>query len=395
MNKKKFIVFGKPSLDKEEIRAITEVLKSGWIGMGPKCEEFEKLFAEYVGAKYAVSVSSCTAALHLALLAAGVEPGDEVITTPLTFVATINAIEYCGAKPVLADIDPKSLNINPEFIRKAITKKTKAILPVHFGGLPCDMDSINAIAQEKGLAVIEDAAHAVGAEWRGVRIGGLKNSIACFSFYPNKNMTSIEGGMVTTDNAEIAEKIKIMRVHGMDNEAWKRYQGGKKLIHSEMVMPGFKYNLTDAQAAIGICQLKKLDKFQDKREEYAEIYDDYFSDVCDTQVGLSMDTDSAEFRIRHALHLYLILLKTEKMRKGREEILQEIRDEGIGATIHYLPVHMHRYYREKFGFKKGDFPVAEDAYQRMITLPLTPSMTLKDAKRVAETVKCIIVTNMK
>ncbi|MEK7463246.1 MAG: DegT/DnrJ/EryC1/StrS aminotransferase family protein, partial [Patescibacteria group bacterium] len=242
-NNKKFIVFGKPSFNKEELKAVKQVLDSGWVGMGPRCEEFEKLFAEYVGAKYAVSVSSCTAALHLALLAANVGPGDEVITTTLTFVATTNAIEYAGAKPVLVDIDPHTLNIDPKLIGAAITKKTKAIIPVHYGGLPCEMNKIFAIAKKHGLAVVEDAAHAIASRWKGKMIGGLKNSLACFSFYPNKNMTSVEGGMVTTDNKKIAENIKITRLHGMDNEAWKRYRGGKKIIRSEMVMLGFKYNL--------------------------------------------------------------------------------------------------------------------------------------------------------
>ena len=387
-NNKKFIVFGKPSFNKEELKAVKKVLDSGWVGMGPRCEEFEKLFAEYVGAKYAVSVSSCTAALHLALLAANVGPGDEVITTTLTFVATTNAIEYAGAKPVLVDIDPRTLNIDPNLIEAAITKRTKAIIPVHYGGLPCEMDKIFAIAKKHGLAVVEDAAHAIASRWKGKMIGGLKNSLACFSFYPNKNMTSVEGGMVTTDNKKIAENIKITRLHGMDNEAWKRYRGGKKIIRSEMVMLGFKYNLTDLQAAIGICQLKKLERFQKTREKYAKIYDKCLSEYCDLQ-------KRPEHSSRHAFHLYVILLKLENMTATRDEILQQIRNHGIGATIHYLPVHMHRYYQKKFGFKNGDFPIAECAYERMITLPLTPSMSLKDAKKTAETVKRILIANTK
>lgn len=387
-NDNKFIVFGRPSFDKKELKAVKEVLDSGWVGMGPKCEEFENLFAQHVGTKYAISVSSCTAALHLALLAADIIPGDEVITTPLTFVATINAIEYAGAKPILVDINPKTLNIDPESIEKAITKKTKAIIPVHYGGLPCEMDKIFSIAKKHNLIVIEDAAHAIGSSYNGKKIGGLRNSIACFSFYPNKNMTSIEGGMVTTDNKKIADKIKIARLHGMDNEAWKRYRGGKKIIRSEMIAPGFKYNLTDLQAAIGICQLKKLDQFQKIREKYAKIYDQELTRFCDFQ-------ERPRKSDQHAFHLYIILLKLKDLVADRDEILQQIRNQGIGATIHYLPVHMHRYFQKKFGFKNGDFPVTEDIYKRMITLPLTPSMTLKDIERVKKTVREIIINNSK
>lgn len=385
---KKIIVFGKPSFNKEELRAVKQVLDSGWVGMGPKCEEFENLFAQYVGAKHAISVSSCTAALHLALLATDIKPGDEVITTPLTFVATVNAIEYAGAKPVLVDIDPNTLNIDPNLIESAITKKTKAIIPVHYGGLPCEMDKIFAIAKKHNLIVVEDAAHAVASRWKGKMIGGLKNSLACFSFYPNKNMTSVEGGMVTTDSKKMAEIIKIARLHGMDNEAWKRYRGGKKIIRSEMIMLGFKYNLTDLQAAIGICQLRKLDKFQKIRDTYAKIYDKTLSGYCDLQKRASNSS-------RHAFHLYVIILKLENMTATRDEVLQQIRNQGIGATIHYLPVHMHKYYQKKFGFKNGDFPIAEYIYERMITLPLTPAMTLKEAKETAETVKRIIIANSK
>lgn len=380
---KKFILFGKPSFDSKELTAIKEVVESGWVGMGPKCEEFEKLFAKKVGSKYAISVSSCTAALHLAILASNVNPGDEIITTPLTFVATVNAIEYAGAKPILVDIDPQTLNIDTNKIEKAITPKTKAIIPVHFGGLPCDMKKIFSVAKKHNLAVIEDAAHAIGSVWEGRRIGGLKNSLACFSFYPNKNITSIEGGMITTDNKKISEFIKITRLHGTNTEAWKRYSGGKKFIKSEMIMQGFKYNLTDIQAAVGICQLKKLDRFQKIRNRYAKIYDKYFSELC----GLQKRTNT---KSRHAFHLYIVLLRLEKMSKTRDEIIQLIRDQGIGATIHYRPIHMQYYYQKKFGWKSGDFPIAENIYNRSITLPLTPSMSIDDANRVAKTVSLII-----
>lgn len=385
---KKFIVFGRPVFDQEELKAVKEVLDSGWVGMGPKCEEFENSFAKYVGAKYAVSVSSCTAALHLSLLAAGVGPGDEVITTPLTFVATINAIEYIGATPVLVDVEPTSLNINTDLIERAITKKTKAIIPVHFGGLPCDMEKIFSIAKKYNLTVIEDAAHAIGSKWRGKMIGGLDNSIACFSFYPNKNLTSVEGGMITTDNKKVADIIKITRLHGTDSEAWKRYSGGKKMVHSEMVMQGFKYNLTDLQAAIGITQLKKFDGFQKTREKYVKIYDEALSGYVDLQKRIT------HFG-QHAFHLYLILLRLDELSATRDDIIQQIRNRGIGATVHYLPVHMHRYYRNKFNFKKGSFPIAEKTYERIVTLPLTPGMTDEEVRRVVDTVREVIIANSK
>lgn len=390
-NKKKpFILFGKPVIGEEEIQAVAKVLRSGWIGMGPKCLEFEKQFAEYVGSKRAISLSSCTAALHLALVASGIGPGDEVITTPLTFVATLNAIEYSGAKPVLVDIEEKTLNINPDLIRRAITKDTKAIMPVHFGGLVSDMEKLFSLAREYNLTVIEDAAHAVGSRKEGKMVGGFGRSLACFSFYPNKNITSIEGGMITTEDDEVANKIELMRVHGLSNEAWKRYQAGSSLNHSIAIAQGFKYNMTDVQAAVGICQLRKLEGFLKKREIYAAMYDGILFGLPILIQPRPKDVD----KNRHSLHLYLVVLDLNKLDVDRDYLVREIREKGVGATVHYQAVHLHPYYSKKIG-PKGLFPVAESISERILTLPLTPGLSLGEAQRVATITRKIILSHVK
>lgn len=390
MTKRPFILFGKPTIDEEEIQAVCDVLRSGWIGMGPKCVEFEKLFADYVGSPFAVSVSSCTAALHLALAALGIGSGDEVITTSLTFVATISAIEHVGAKPILVDVDPKTLNIKPNLVEQAITSKTRAILPVHFGGLPCSMKELMGIAKQHNLFVVEDAAHAISAKRDNTMIGGLRNSTACFSFYPNKNITTVEGGMITTDSAELAEKCKIMRMHGLDNEAWKRYSQGPRLTFSEVVMPGFKYNMTDISATMGICQLKKLESFLAIRERYAKLYNTYFSDLpCTLQYQPNVSSKGN----RHALHLYTIVLDLNRLNTTRDAIVQEIRDNHIGATVHYRAVHLHPYF-SRLGYSRGLLPESERISDSILTVPLSPSMSEEEAQYTAETVRTILINHL-
>src|SRR3989338_649384 len=385
-----FIAFGKPVFGEEEIKAVTEVLKSGWIGMGPKCIEFEQAFAEYVGSPFAVSVSSCTAALHLALAALDIGPEDEVITTPFTFVATVSAIEHVGARPVFVDIDPATLNITPALIESAITRKTKAIIPVHFGGLPCAMERLIGIAKDHGIAIVEDAAHAIGARYKNTMIGGFKGSIACFSFYPNKNITTIDGGMITTDSQELADKFKIMRLHGLDNEAWRRYSQGHQLTFSEAVMMGFKYNMTDVSAALGICQLRKLEDFLSARERYAEIYNQHFIDLPCTIQYQQTPIHTGD---RHALHLYTLTLDLETLDTTRDAIVQEIRDNSIGATVHYRAIHLHPYFR-RLGYTSRSLPHSERISNSVITLPLTPSMSEEEIERVASVTREVIVRHL-
>jgi dTDP-4-amino-4,6-dideoxygalactose transaminase len=370
-------------MDGEEEGAVLEVMRSGWIGMGPRCEEFEERFAAYVGAPHAVSVSSCTAAIHLALRAVGIGQGDEVITTPLTFVATVNAILDAGARPVLVDIDPETLNMDPERCEMAITERTKAILPVHFAGLPADMGRICSIAANRGIRVIEDAAHAVGAEWNTRRIGGIPGSIACFSFYPNKNLATFEGGMVTTDSPEIAERVKVMRLHGLDKDAWKRYGEGAKRKLSEAVMWGMKGNMTDVQAAVALVQLGKLDGFMGAREANALRYDALFC-------RLPVRRPLARSGDRHGLHLYNLLLDASKLDVSRDEIVDEICGAGIGATVHYLPVHLHLHFQQVLGYGRGSFHAAECASETIITLPVQPKLSGDEVEYIGATVKSII-----
>ncbi len=387
---KKFIVFGKPSIGKEEIKAVTEVLKSGWIGTGPKVKEFEIEFAKYVGAKHAVAVSHCTGGLHIALEAVGVGPGDEVIAPSLTFAATINAIEYARATPVLVDVDPKTHNIDPKAIERAITKRTKAIMPVHFGGLACDMKAIFALAKKHNLFVVEDAAHAMGTVYGGTRIGGFKNSLAVFSFYPNKNLTSIEGGMITTNSPELARKLEILSLHGMDNEAWKRYKSGTKLILYEVVSRGYKYNMTDVQAAVGLVQLKKFETMQKKREEYAKIYEKYFSNL----KGISLQEKSKnDPKNKHALHLYTLVMDLPKFKIDRNEMVSLIKSYNIGAAIHYKGVHLHTHFKQTLKHDPAKLPHTTRISESIFSLPLTPVMTEAEAHYVGQTVRSLIEAN--
>ncbi len=386
---KKFIVFGKPSIGQDEIRAVTEVLKSGWIGTGPKVKEFEVEFAKYVGAKHAVAVSHCTGGLHIALEAVGVGPGDEVIAPSLTFAATINAIEYAGATPVLVDVDPKTHNLDPKAIERAITKKTKAIMPVHFGGLACDLKAIFALAKKHNLFVIEDAAHAMGTVYQGTRIGGFKNSLAVFSFYPNKNLTSIEGGMITTNSKKLARKLEVLSLHGMDNEAWKRYKSGTKLILYEVVSRGYKYNMTDIQAAVGLVQLKKFDAMQKKREEYAKVYEKYFGNL----QGISLQEKPNDQKNKHALHLYTLVMDLPKFKIDRNEMVSLIKSHNIGAAIHYKGIHLHSHFKRTLKHDPATLPHTTRISESIFSLPLTPVMSLSDAHYIGKTVRALVEAN--
>lgn len=363
-----------PSIGKEEIEAVTDVLKSGWLSMGPKTLEFEEMLANYVGAKYAIAVNSCTAALHLSLVASGAGKEDEVITTPFTFASTANVILHARAKPVFVDIKSDTYNIDPGKIENAITEKTKAIIPVHYAGQPCDLKEIQKIAKNHDLYIIEDAAHAIGAEYEGKKIGTFGDA-TCFSFYATKNMTTGEGGAITTEEEELADRIRTLRLHGMSRGAWERYSS-KGEWYYEIEEFGFKYNMTDMQAALGTQQLKKLDKFIKIRRKYARIYSKELGKIKGIITPYEMPNT------KHVYHLYPILLKNY----DRDEFIKKMREANIGCSVHFIPLHLHPVYKKMFGFKKGDFPNAEWVYEREVSLPLYPKMSEKNVYDVISTV---------
>ncbi len=379
-----FLVFGKPCLGEEEIQEMVDTLRSAWIGTGPKAARFEQAFAEYVGSQRALAVNSCTAALHLGLIVSGIKAGDEVITSPLTFAATANVIVLTGARPVFADINPVTLNIDPKAIERAITPRTRAIMPVHFGGLPCEMDEIMALAKDHQLAIVEDAAHAVGTRYHGKMIGSLGN-IACFSFYANKNLTTGEGGMVTTDDEALAEKIEIYRLHGLSRHAWQRYTS-RRLLLSDALVPGYKYNMPDLMASLGIHQLRKQEAFLSIRERYATIYDQAFCNL----PGVRLQPRPQGGQDRHALHLYVLILDLAQFRVSRNDIIDALLAENIGAALHYRAVHTHPYYCETYGYRPEDFPIAASVGESILSLPLTPGMTEADVQDVITAVNKVL-----
>jgi len=369
-----YLIFGSPIIEDEEISEVVNTLKSGWIGSGPKVSRFEDEFKEYIGSKYAVAVSSCTAGLHLSMLALGIEMDDEVLVPAMTFAATANAVIHAGAKPVLVDVDKRDMTIHTEDIKKKITKKTKAIIPVHFAGRSCEIDSINEIAKNYNLKIIHDAAHAIETEYHGKRIGTY-NDIANFSFYVTKNISTAEGGMVTTNDEEIANKIKIYGLHGMSKDAWKRFSDdGYK--HYQVVYPGFKYNMTDIQASLGLAQMKKINKFYNRREEIWKYYKEKLKIL-----PLILPPDP-EPNTKHAYHLYTILVDTNKTNLTRDKVLQSLHKKNIGTGVHYLALHYHPFYQEKYGYKIGDFPNAEFISDRTFSIPFSAKLTDEDVDDV-------------
>jgi len=378
----RFFPFHQPSIEDEEIQEVVDTLKSGWITTGPKTKLFEKKFQEYIGCKHAIAVSSCTAGLHLALVAAGVGQGDEVITTPYTFATTGEVIIQIGAKPVFVDIEEDGFNIDVTKIPEAITPETKAIIPVHFAGEPCDMDEIMKIAQENNLFVIEDAAHAVGAEYKGKKIGNI-GDVTVFSFYATKNLTTGEGGMVTTNNDELAEKIRLLSLHGISKDAWKRYTAEGSWYY-EILYAGYKYNMTDIQASLGIHQLNKLEKFLSIRQKYAQRYSSAFADVSEIK------TPPVNHHVRHAWHLYVIRLNSASLSIDRKQFIEALKAENIGSSVHFIPLHLHPYYKKKYGYKQGDYPNSEQVYSRVISLPLFPKMADADLEDVIKAVKKVV-----
>ncbi|MEI6205633.1 MAG: DegT/DnrJ/EryC1/StrS aminotransferase family protein [Desulfuromonadales bacterium] len=378
-----FLPFSTPTIQDAEVNEVVDSLRSGWITTGPKVKRFEDAFKAYVGAPFVVPLSSATAGLHLTLLALKIKEGDEIITTPMTFASTVSMIILCGGTPVLADIEPGTLNIDVNEIRKKITPKTKAVIPVHFAGQSCDMDPISALAKEHNLTVIEDAAHAAGTEYKGHKIGSLA-SISIFSFHPNKNITTGEGGMVCTGDESLAEEISLLKFHGMSREAWKRFAASGSPNY-DILLPGFKYNMMDIQAAIGIHQLPKLDSFIKRRTEIAEYYNRELADVS----GLSLPT-YALFEQRHAWHLYTPLVKIEHLTIDRDQFMSELKKRNIGSGLHYKAIHHHSYYRDALKIPDSELPNASYASERILSLPLFPNMSDEDAEDVVEAVKEVI-----
>ena len=378
-----FLPFARPFLGDEEIGEVVATLKSGWITTGPKVEKFAAAFLDYVGGRYAVPVSSATAGLHVALLALGVGPGDEVVTTPMTFVATLNTIVHCGATPVLADIDAATLNIRVEEIERKISSRTKVILPVHYVGQPVDLDPILEIAAGRGIAVLEDAAHAVGAEYKGRKIGSFPTT-SVFSFHPNKNMTTGEGGMIVTDDESVFEKASLLKFHGMDRESWKRFAKSGSPRY-DVALPGFKYNMMDIQAALGLHQLPRLDGFIEERARLASRYDDAFRST----TGI-IRPQRVAYPIRHAWHLYAPLVDIDRLTIDRDRFMAELKARNIGAGLHYTAAHEFSYYAARFGWKPEDYPEAHFVSERIVSLPFFPGLSDADQDEVVEAVRGIL-----
>jgi len=369
-----YIVFGAPRIEPAEIRDVVASLRSGWLGTGPKVARFELAFRQYTRAPHVAAVASGTAALHLAMLASGIGKGDEVVTTPLTFAATANAIIHTGAVPRFADVDRITQNIDPEQAGRAVTRRTRAILPVHLAGRPCDMDAMMRLARRHRLLVVEDAAHAIEARWRGRRIGTIGDA-GCFSFYVTKNITTAEGGMVTTRHGKLARLVKVYAMHGMTADAWQRFSD-RGYKHYEVVVPGFKYNLIDLHAALGLHQLKRIDAWWSRRRAIWTHYADRFRDLPVTLPDASVPGG------RHALHLYSVHLDLARLALTRDAVMHALHRRGIGTGVHYRSLHLHPYYRNRFGFRPGDFPNAEWISERTLSLPLSAKLTDTEVSRI-------------
>jgi dTDP-4-amino-4,6-dideoxygalactose transaminase len=377
-----FLVFGAPLICDEEEREILSSLRSGWLGTGPKVAHLEREFRDYKEAPYAVAVNSCTAALHLSMLAAGIGPGDEVVTTALTFCATVNTIIHAGARPVLADVDPATFNIDPQDVAAKITSRTKAIVPVHFAGRACDMDALAAIAQQHGLMIIEDCAHAVETTYKGRRAGTF-GTFGCFSFYVTKNMTTGEGGMILTTDEKHADRVKILALHGMSKDAWRRFSDyGYK--HYYVVECGYKYNMMDIQAAIGIHQLRRIEKNWERRQEIWATYQNEFSGLA---VGLPAHPEAGT---RHAYHLYTVLIDPERTNLTRDQFIADMTTENIGVGVHYQSIPVHPYYQERFGWRPEDNPHSFRIGQQTVSLPLSPKLTDRDVVDVVRAVHKVL-----
>jgi dTDP-4-amino-4,6-dideoxygalactose transaminase len=366
--------YHQPFIENEEIEEVVDTLKSGWLTTGPRTLKFEEVFRDYIGCRYAIGLNSCTAGLHLALAAHGFKANDEVITTTMTFPATANAIIHAGLRPIFVDIETGTLNIDVSQIEEKITPRTRAIIPVHFAGHPCDMDPIMELANKHKLTVIEDAAHAIEAKYKDRKIGNLGNPTS-FSFYANKNITTGEGGMLVLNDDSLADKVRILRLHGISRDAWKRY-GKSGFAHWELDSPGFKYNMADINAALGIHQLKKVNHFLELRKKYSSLYDLAFSKIPE------LETLETRGYAEPAHHLYIISLRLEQLKVSRDEFLDAIQSKGIGVAVHYKGLHLQPYYRKKYSIPQEKFTVATRYSERVISLPLYPRMSVGDIERV-------------
>ena len=375
-----FLPFAPPLVGEEEIAEVAATLRSGWLTTGPKTAEFERDFAAALGARAALALNSCTAALHLALLALDIGEGDEVVTTPLTFAATANVIEHVRASVVLVDVEPDTLNIDPAQVAGALTPRTRAILPVHYAGHPADLDALETLARPRGISVIEDAAHALPAAYRGRSIGSGEN-LAAFSFYATKNLTTGEGGMLTGP-PELLARARTLALHGMSHDGWARYRQGGSWRYA-VEAPGYKYNMSDIQASMGVVQLRRLDAAQQRRREIVDAYMAAFSDLD----AVELPAERAD--VKHAWHLFPIRLRRGALRIGRDRFIRELAEHQIGASVHFIPVHLHPYYRERYGWRPNDFPVAAAAFQRLVSLPLSPALSDDDVADVIDAVETL------
>ena len=384
MSQQYFLPFSLPDIGDEEINEVVHALRSGWVTTGPKTKQFETDFAQWLGGGVeAIAVNSATSGLHLALEALGVGPGDEVITTAYTFTASAEVVRYLGAHPVLVDIDPHTFNIDPARIEAVITPRTKAVMPVHFAGLGCDMHAILEIARKHNLKVVEDAAHALPTRVGGELVGKLESDVTVFSFYATKTITTGEGGMVVCRDADIAKRCRLMRLHGINRDAFDRYTSNKPSWYYEIVAPGFKYNLSDVASAMGIHQLRKADVFQLKRQQMA---DRYSAELSDLPLLLPPDAPAGDL---HAWHLYVLRL-SDAATVSRDEFIQAMFERGIGCSVHFIPLHLHPYWRDTYKLQPSDFPKALDSFQRAVSLPLYTKMTSDDQTRVIHAVRTIL-----
>ena len=386
-----FIPFAIPDIGEEEIAEVVRCLRSGWITTGPMARQFESDFAQFIGGGVeAVSVNSATAGLHLALEALGIGPGDRVLTTPYTFTATAEVVRYLGAEPVFADIDPRTFNLDPAAAAEVLKRESavKAIIPVHFAGQSCEMDELGKLAATAGIHVVEDAAHALPATWKGVMIGALPTAAAVFSFYATKTIATGEGGMIVSRNKELLARARTMRLHGINRDVFDRYQSKTPAWYYEVVAPGFKYNMPDVAAAIGVHQLRKAGQFRQRRAAIASAYTVGFADLpLRTPVVVHPDE-------LHAWHLYVLQLDLPALRIGRDRVIELLAERGIGTSVHFIPLHLHPYWRDRYGFRPGDFPQALQAYERAVSLPIHTRLSADDVSRVIETVRDVLLANL-